>query len=176
MFCSFATPNLSFWKLLSIPGGRSTSRPLPIFDRGMKYDPAKKYVLLETNEGDTPRIVVSLFSKSWIDPRRGSVPVSWSINPVLAEQFPALYDYFASTAGANDSFISGPGGCGYVHFEHMTDAQIKTFVVVAFPKFENHVKNNLIQLYFQKFDFVGLFFYGCFPHLFCTICHACPLS
>lgn len=127
VFCSFATPNLSFWKLLSIPGGRSTSRPLPIFDRGMKYDPAKKYVLLETNEGDTPRIVVSLFSKSWIDPRRGSVPVSWSINPVLAEQFPALFDYFASTAGANDSFISGPGGCGYVHFGRMTDAQINTF-------------------------------------------------
>jgi len=55
------------------------------------------------------------------------VPVSWSINPVLAEQFPALYDYFANTAGANDSFISGPGGCGYVHFERMTNAQIKTF-------------------------------------------------
>lgn len=31
--------------------------------------------------------------------------MSWSINPVLAEQFPALYDYFASTASANDSFI-----------------------------------------------------------------------
>ena len=86
-----------------------------------------RYVLLETNEGDTPRIVVSLFSKSWADPRRGSVPVSWSINPVLAEQFPALYDYYASTAGANDSFISGPGGCGYVHFERMTDAQLNTF-------------------------------------------------
>lgn len=127
VFCSFASPNLSFWKLLRVPGGRSTSRPLPIFDRGMKYDPTKKYVLLETNEGDTPRIVVSLFSQSWVDPRRGSVPVSWSINPVLAEQFPALYDYFASTAGANDSFISGPGGCGYTHFEGMTDAQIKTF-------------------------------------------------
>lgn len=127
VFCSMATPNLSFWKLLTLPGGRSTSHPLPIFDRKMKYDPTKKYVLLETNEGDTPRIVVSLFSQSWTDPRRGSVPVSWSINPVLAEQFPALFDYFASTAGANDSFISGPGGCGYVHFERMTDAQIKTF-------------------------------------------------
>ena len=24
----------------------------------------------------------------------------------------ALFDYFSSTAGVNDSFISGPGGCG----------------------------------------------------------------
>ena len=53
--------------------------------------------------------------------------MSWSINPQLAEQFPAMCDYFASTAGANGSFISGPGGCGYVHYTRMTDAQLKTF-------------------------------------------------
>ena len=45
----------------------------------MHYDKNKKYVLIETNEGDTPRIVVSAFSKAWTDPRRGSLPISWSI-------------------------------------------------------------------------------------------------
>ena len=64
------------------------------------------------HEGDTPRIVVSAFSKAWTDPRRGSLPVSWAIDPQLGEEFPALFDYFSSTAGVNDSFISGPGGCG----------------------------------------------------------------
>ena len=108
VFCSFATPNLSFWKLLPIPG-RTKSRPLPVFDRGMKLDRTKSYVLLETNEGDTPRIVVSAFSKSWTSPRRGSFPVSWAIDPALGEEFPALFDYFAATASVNDSFISGPG-------------------------------------------------------------------
>lgn len=126
VFCSFATPNLSFWKLLPIPG-RTKSRALPIYDRNMTLDKNKTYVLLETNEGDTPRIVVSAFSKSWTDPRRGSLPVSWSIDPALGDQFPALFDYFASTASVNDSFISGPGGCGYVYYGRMTDAQIKTF-------------------------------------------------
>lgn len=89
VFCSFSTPNLSFWRLLPIPG-RSTARPLPVFDRGMALNRSKTYVLLETNEGDTPRIVVSAFSRSWTDPRRGSLPVSWSIDPVLGQEFPAL--------------------------------------------------------------------------------------
>ena len=89
VFCSFATPNLSFWRLLPIPG-RSAARRLPVFDRGMPLNRSSSYVTIETNEGDTPRIVVSAFSKSWIDPRRGSLPVSWSIDPVLGQEFPAL--------------------------------------------------------------------------------------
>jgi hypothetical protein len=44
-----------------------------VFDRKMPYDKTKKYVLMETNEGDTPRIVVSAFSQSWTDPRRGTL-------------------------------------------------------------------------------------------------------
>jgi len=80
-FVRSSTPNLSFWRLLPI-SGRSTARPLPVFDRGMALNRSKTYVLLETNEGDTPRIVVSAFSRSWTDPRRGSLPVSWSIDPV----------------------------------------------------------------------------------------------
>eukprot|EP01045_Picozoa_sp_COSAG04_P000160 COSAG04_NODE_3_length_53939_cov_50.145431_50_plen_321_part_00 len=127
VFCSFATPNLSFWRLLALPDGRTKARPLPVFDRKMPLDKSKSYVLIETNEGDTPRIVVSAFSKSWTDPRRGSMPISWAIDPQLGEEFPALFDYFASTAGVNDSFISGPGGCGYVYYGRMTDPQIKSF-------------------------------------------------
>ena len=127
VFCSFATPNLSFWKLLGLPNGQTKARPLPVYDRKMKYDKTKKYVLMETNEGDTPRIVVSAFSKSWTDPRRGTLPISWAIDPQLGEEFPALFDYFSQTAGVNDSFISGPGGCGYVYYGRMTDPQIRSF-------------------------------------------------
>eukprot|EP00928_Gymnodinium_smaydae_P081607 TRINITY_DN65093_c0_g1_i1.p1 TRINITY_DN65093_c0_g1~~TRINITY_DN65093_c0_g1_i1.p1 ORF type:complete len:650 (+),score=107.54 TRINITY_DN65093_c0_g1_i1:243-1952(+) len=127
VFCSFATPNLSFWKLLALPNGLKKARPLPVYDRQMELDKTKSYVLIETNEGDTPRIVVSAFSKAWIDPRRGSLPISWAIDPMLGEEFPALFDYFSSTAGANDSFISGPGGCGYVYYGRMTDSQLKNF-------------------------------------------------
>ena len=34
VFCSFATPNLSFWKLLGLPNGQTKARPLPVYDIG----------------------------------------------------------------------------------------------------------------------------------------------
>ena len=42
VFCSFATPNLSFWKLLALPNGQNKARPLPVYDRKMKYEKNKK--------------------------------------------------------------------------------------------------------------------------------------
>jgi hypothetical protein len=83
--CSFASPNLSFWALLRLSSSRKAARRLPTNDPGVqRLDRTKYYVTFETNEGDTPRILVSAFSSSWADPRRGSVPVAWAIDPWLA--------------------------------------------------------------------------------------------
>ena len=114
VFCSFATPNLSFWSILKLPSGQTAPTKLPKADSGRALDREKFYVTFVTNEGDTPRIVDSLFGSAWASPSRGSVPVGWAIDPVIGEQFPALWDYFARTASANDSFVGGVGGGGYV--------------------------------------------------------------
>ena len=56
VFCSFASPNLSFWALLPLPasaGGRA--RRLPSGDLGRPLNRSKYYVVFETNEGDTVR-------------------------------------------------------------------------------------------------------------------------
>ena len=45
----------------------------------------------ETNEGDTPRVLASAMCSSWPNPKRGSLPVAWAIDPLLAERFPALF-------------------------------------------------------------------------------------
>ena len=79
------------------------------------------------NEGDTPRIVDSLFGAAWADPKRGSVPVAWAIDPVLGEQFPALWDYYAATARSNDSFVAGVGGGGYVFLNTLSDTQFQRY-------------------------------------------------
>ena len=82
VFCSFATPNLSFWSLLPLPGrNQSSPRKLPVADRKQPLDKTKRYVTFVTNEGDTPRIVDSLFGAAWADYRRGSIPVAWAIDP-----------------------------------------------------------------------------------------------
>jgi len=128
VFCSFASPNLSFWALLALPqeaGGQA--RRLPSGDSGAPLDKSKYYLTFETNEGDTPRIVVSAFGSSWASPQRGSIPVAWSVDPVLSERFPALMDYYASTAKANDSFIGGVAGAGYVYLGALTDEQLSRY-------------------------------------------------
>jgi hypothetical protein len=64
---------------------------------------------------------------SWPSPKRGSFPVAWAIDPLLAERFPALFDYYASTARANDSFISGTAGAGYAYLNQMSSEQLQTY-------------------------------------------------
>jgi hypothetical protein len=76
VFCSFASPNLSFWALLPLPaaaGGKA--RRLPSGDSGRPLDRGKYYLTFETNEGDTPRIVDSAFGSSWASPLRGAARV-----------------------------------------------------------------------------------------------------
>lgn len=85
LYCTIATPNLSFWARLrgaNVPA----VKPLPRRDsRGLKLDRSKRYVTFFTNEGDTPRIVTSLMSSIWLSPKRGQVPLAWGIDPLLTE-------------------------------------------------------------------------------------------
>ena len=48
VFCSFATPNLSFWALMALPEGRTAARKLPATDSGRKLDNSKFYVTFVT--------------------------------------------------------------------------------------------------------------------------------
>ena len=75
--CSFASPNLSFWRLFPLPDGRTLARDLPSHDRGMALNRSKTYITFETNEGDTPRILVSDMAAAWASPQRGSIPIAW---------------------------------------------------------------------------------------------------
>jgi hypothetical protein len=49
---------------------------------------SRYYLTFVTNEGDTPRIVDSLFGAAWASAKRGSIPIGWAIDPVIGEQFP----------------------------------------------------------------------------------------
>ena len=128
VFCAGAAPNLSVWARLPCDaGGRRVARALPRHDRGMAYDPRTKYAAFMTNEGDTPWVLAQLFSGAWLDPARGTVPIAWSIDPILAEMFPALFDFFAGSARANDSFVAGVAGAGYVFLNQLDDAQLARY-------------------------------------------------
>jgi len=77
----------------------------------------------------------TLMQGNWADPARGSVPMTWGMNTFIAQKYPALMEYYAKSAKANDSFWIGPSGDGYGHPATMITANMK--------KYANEVKRKL---------------------------------
>ncbi|NSW56886.1 MAG: hypothetical protein HPY44_12815 [Armatimonadetes bacterium] len=79
------------------------------------------YVCFMTSEGDTMKGPIPFFYDSWFDQARGKVPVNWGINPLMAELFPAMLDYYYDTATPEDYFFVGCSGAGYCYPDDMKD-------------------------------------------------------
>lgn len=75
----------------------------------------KVYLTLTFGEGDNVQYCQRRMRDLWDDPRRGQVPVNWTISPLLADIGPALLAHYQSTATANDLLIAGPSGAGYTY-------------------------------------------------------------
>ncbi|MFE4847531.1 GxGYxYP domain-containing protein, partial [Streptomyces sp. NPDC056689] len=73
------------------------------------------YVTLTVGEGDNVQYCQRRMRDIWDDPKRGTVPVNWTVSPLLADIGPALLAYYQRTATANDLLISGPSGAGYTY-------------------------------------------------------------
>ena len=136
VLCSGA-PNLSFWAYLPV----AASAMRHAFGRKARAAAAaagpppplqkKTYITFQTNEGDTPKIVAGFFGGSWLNPKRGSVPIAWGVNLVLAREFPGLMEYFAATATANDTFFGGTSGAGYDYPSEMPRAAFARYAATA---------------------------------------------
>ena len=110
VMCS-AAPNTSFWA--KVPVGQNLRLPAPPPRTKPLED--KYYLTFQTNEGDTPKILAALMCMGWLSPKRGTVPVAWGVDPHIAEVFPALFEYFVTTAKGQDSFFAGCSGGGYCY-------------------------------------------------------------
>ncbi|MFH8487710.1 GxGYxYP domain-containing protein [Streptomyces longisporoflavus] len=73
------------------------------------------YVTFTVGEGDNVQYCQRRMRDIWDDPRRGSVPVNWTVSPLLADIGPALLAYYQKTATDNDLLICGPSGAGYTY-------------------------------------------------------------
>jgi hypothetical protein len=51
----------------------------------------------------------------WDDPRRGEIPLSWAISPVLARRAPMAMARMWQTRSPNDAFIAADNGAGYLN-------------------------------------------------------------
>ena len=119
-------PNLSFWAALALPAPAEAApapplpppppqQQLPYHRSAAALDAGACYVTLQSNEGDTPKIAAALQQNAWLDPRRGSVPVAWGVDPLTWALAPGLWGFYASTATANDTFFAATAGAGYAY-------------------------------------------------------------
>ncbi|CAF1210142.1 unnamed protein product [Rotaria magnacalcarata] len=75
----------------------------------------KTYSLYYAGDYDSAAWLANKFKNLWDDPKRGSVPVAWAVNPNLYDRFPLLHPYLYQTRTANDFFVSGDSGSGYLN-------------------------------------------------------------
>jgi GxGYxYP putative glycoside hydrolase C-terminal domain/GxGYxY sequence motif in domain of unknown function N-terminal len=87
----------------------------------------KVYVTLTMSEGDNLQYCEHRLRDLWDDPARGSVPINWSISPLLADAAPALMHYFQASQTPNDLLLAGPSGAGYTYPDRWPAADLEKF-------------------------------------------------
>jgi hypothetical protein len=75
----------------------------------------KAYVAIFMSDGDNLQEDQHLIPVKWADPKRGSVPIAWTVQPGLAYVAPIILDYYWRTATPDDALVSGPSGLGYTY-------------------------------------------------------------
>jgi hypothetical protein len=76
----------------------------------------KAYIALFISDGDNIQYSQRAMRRIWDQNAavRGKFPLNWTIAPGLVDIGPALLNYYYGTATANDCFVSGPSGMGYL--------------------------------------------------------------
>lgn len=110
-------------KLFSISSKRLREKKAPseIHASSSSYAPApskpeirnKIYISLTWTEGDNLQYMQHRMISLWSDALRGTIPMSWTINPLIIDIAPNILNYFQTTATENDTFVLGPSGAGY---------------------------------------------------------------
>ena len=101
--------NLEVWtSLQSVSIKRQTPPTVP------HIDTSKVYVSFTISDGDNIQYSQRHMRSLWNDPARGSLPIGWTISPVLAQDIPPLAAYYMNSASPNDELVAGPSGAGYM--------------------------------------------------------------
>ncbi len=91
-------------------------------------DSSKVYVSFTISDGDNLQYIQHRLLHRWQDPARGSFPLGWTISPALSQAAPAMAAYYVRTATANDEFIAGPSGAGYMYPSQWPQQQLPAFL------------------------------------------------
>lgn len=73
------------------------------------------YYFFYAGDYDSSAWLASQLKSRWDDPARGTVPISWPVDPGLSVRFPLIFPHLYATLAAGDVLISGDSGAGYIN-------------------------------------------------------------
>src|SRR6267378_911640 len=91
----------------------------------------KTYVVLAVPDGDNIDFVAGRMQELWSESVRGTIPLAWSLNPLLVELAPPLIDSYYDTATPFDRFIAAPSGAGYLYPDYAKPEDLSSFVTFS---------------------------------------------
>lgn len=113
----------------------------------------KRYIAFYVGDYDGAAWVYQRIPALWEDRARGRVPLTWAINPNLEQRVGFIMDHMRKTATANDLFIAGDSGAGYINPGMLQEPREYS----NFPSGTEVWKNHNIP-YFQRWDLSGVGF------------------
>ncbi|BEP18132.1 hypothetical protein PYJP_14840 [Pyrofollis japonicus] len=101
-------------------------RPINIDNNGI-------YVALVVSDGDNIAYLMNTLpsKERWGNNLRGTIPVTWTINPLTARLAPHLLLYYLQTASPNDTLVPGVSGDGYYYGCDMSLRSLKLHAAAA---------------------------------------------
>ncbi len=88
----------------------------------------KTYAVLAVGDGDNVDFVAGRMRDLWTSPERGTVPIAWSMSPLLADLAPPLLDSYYDTMSPLDRFVAAPSGAGYLYPDYMGPGDLDPFL------------------------------------------------
>ena len=124
-----AIANASFFQHYPLQASYSQPNPKPTISdwksRGFVGDngqvAAKLFVGHYLGDYDGPSWLYKAVPKFFRDPARGNIPLGWAFDPNLADRAPQALVYAYRHAKANDFFIAGDSGAGYLNPRGLID-------------------------------------------------------
>jgi hypothetical protein len=90
----------------------------------LTLDKTKYYVLFQSDGGDTYDVAYDMPGNTgWNSVDRGTVPISWGMNPSQSQRFPVYLQWLNTFASSKDTYFGGCGGVGYTWLGVLSTSQ-----------------------------------------------------
>ncbi len=103
------------------------------------------YLTITFTEGDNLQYNEHQLRVIWDDPDRGSIPLNYSIEPLLLNAAPNILNYYLSTATPNDCLIAGPSGAGYMYPAQWPQSELANYLQLS-ANYLNAIGLNVINI------------------------------